>query len=98
MTNRTELFEKLFFKKKKHFNFDISNLDISNLSVGRAKLLEPWTSSSRSLELAFKHFGQVLKFERFIRFFGKTIYHKGIYFFVRCFLEKDGACKTKTDK
>ena len=37
-----------FFREKK--------IDISNISAGRAKLLHPWTSSSRSLELTFQHF------------------------------------------
>ena len=40
---------KHFFRQK---TIDISNLDISNISVGRRKLLDPWKISSHSLELS----------------------------------------------
>ena len=66
-----------FFREKK--------IDISNISAGRAKLLHPWTSSSRSLELTFQHFGQILKFERFIRFFGEKSHHKVFLVFRQMF-------------
>ena len=81
---------------------NILNLNLLNILVGRAKLLGPWTISSRSLKLSFYHFGQnskVLKFERFFRLVKKKkIRHKSFWLLVRCFFEKDGTCKMKTDK
>ena len=59
-----------FFRQKN------SNLDISNISVGRTKLLDPWKISSCSLELSFSHLGQNSKVLKFERFFGKKIPHK----------------------
>ena len=84
---------RLFRQKK--------TLDISYISVGRTKLLDSQTISSRSLKLLLQHFGlnlKVLKFEHFIRFFGKKIHHRSFSFLVRCFLEKDVTRKTKTGK
>ena len=65
-----------FFRQK---CLDILNLDIWKILVGRTKQLDSWTISSRSLELSLHYFGQnskVLKFEKFIGFFGKKIHHK----------------------
>ena len=80
---------------------DISNHDISNISVGRTRLLDPWTIFSRSLELSFLTFRpkfESSKVRTFIQLFGKNIYYVSFSLFVRCFLEKDDARKTKTDK
>ena len=37
-------------------------LDISNISVGRTKLLDPWTISSRSVDFRFNISAKIRKF------------------------------------
>ena len=79
---------------------DISNHDISNISVGRTRLLDPWTIFSRSLELSFLTFRPKIESSKVRTFYSifwqKKIHHVSFSLFVKCFLEKDDARKAKT--
>ena len=80
---------------------DISNLSISNILVGRTKLLDPmdnFLSFSWTFILTFWQKFESSKVRTFYLIFWLKNTSQKLLVFIRCFLEKDGICKTKTDK
>ena len=83
-----------------HFFRQKNSRYLEYISVGRTKLLGPWTISSRSLELSFltfrPKFESSIKLELFIRFFGKKKYITKVFSFSsNVFLRKMAPVKRK---